>query len=132
VAPVVQPEAVAEAIFRAALDPKREYWVGLSTLKAILGNMVLPRFLDRYLARNVYGAQETRIPASPARRDNLMVPVTALHRTHGSFGAEAGSTAIVVAGPVARLSPLLASALVGLSLGLLLGAASRPRQGWQP
>jgi short-subunit dehydrogenase len=51
VPPVVQPEAVAEIIFRAALDPKREYWLGLSTLKAILGNMVLPAFLDRYLAK---------------------------------------------------------------------------------
>ena len=51
---MVQPEAIAEIIFRAALDPKREYWLGLSTLKAILGGMVLPAFLDRYLAKNVY------------------------------------------------------------------------------
>jgi short-subunit dehydrogenase len=51
VPPVVQPEAVADIIFRAALDPKREYWLGASTLKAILGNMLLPGFLDRYLAK---------------------------------------------------------------------------------
>ena len=127
VPPVVQPETVAEAIFRAALDPKREYWVGLSTLKAILGNMVLPRFLDRYLARNAYGAQETRTPVAAGRRDNLTAPVTALHRTRGSFGAEAGSTAITVAGPLARLAPPVASAVIGLSIGLLLGAVARPR-----
>ena len=42
VPPVVQPEAVADKIFRAALDPKREYWLGVSTLKAILGNMFQP------------------------------------------------------------------------------------------
>ena len=128
VPPVVQPEAIAEVIFHAALYPKREYWVGLSTLKAILGNMALPQVLDCYLARNAYGAQETRTPVSASRRDNLMSPVTALHRTRGSFGAEAGDAAIALAGPVARLSPLLASALTGLSIGLLLGAASGLRR----
>ena len=51
VAPVVQPEAIADIIFRAAHYPKREYWLGLSTLKAILGGMVLPAFLDRYLGK---------------------------------------------------------------------------------
>jgi len=52
VPPVVQPEAVADKIFRAAFDPKREYWLGASTFEAILGD-------DRYLARNAYQAQET-------------------------------------------------------------------------
>ncbi len=89
--------------------------------------MVLPRFLDRYLARNAYDAQETRTPVAAARRDNLTAPVTPLHRTRGSFGAEAGSTAIAVAGPLARLLPLVASTLIGLSVGALLGAAARPR-----
>ena len=45
--PVVQPEAVADIIFRAALYPKREYWLGVSTLKAILGNILLPEFRGR-------------------------------------------------------------------------------------
>ena len=62
VGPVVQPEAIAEKIFAAALDPKREYWLGSSTLKAILGTMVLPAFLDRYLAKNAYEAQEMPTP----------------------------------------------------------------------
>ena len=59
VPPVVQPEAVADKIFRAAFDPKREYWLSASTFEAILGNMALPQFLDRYLARNAYQAQKT-------------------------------------------------------------------------
>ena len=35
VPPVVQPEVIADAIFRAAVRPDREYWVGWSTLKVI-------------------------------------------------------------------------------------------------
>ena len=53
--------------------------------------MVLPAFLDRYLAKNAYEAQETPAAVSPARKDNLMAPVAELHRTHGSFDAEAAN-----------------------------------------
>jgi hypothetical protein len=119
VPPVVQPEAIAEAIFRAALDPKREYWLGVSTLKAILGNMLLPSFLDRYLARNAYEAQETRQPVSPERQDNLLSPVERYHRTRGSFDSEAAGSVIAVPGPLARLVPAVAAAITGISLGLL-------------
>ncbi len=121
VPPVVQPEAIADIVFRAAFDPSREYWIGASTLKAILGNMVLPRFLDRYLARGGYRAQETRVAVAPGRQDNLDKPVTALHRTHGSFDAEAAATVIAVPGPAARLVPVVAGAAAGLAVGVLMG-----------
>ena len=110
VPPVVQPEVIADAVFRAALQPRREYWIGWSTLQVILGNMLLPGFLDRYLARNAVEAQETSSPVTPGRRDNLTTPVHALHRTRGRFGAEASSRAPVVAGEIARLAPVAAAA----------------------
>src|SRR4051794_8555315 len=59
VAPVVEPEVIARTVFEAVRRPRREYWIGLSTIKVILGNMVLPAFLDRYLARVAYEGQET-------------------------------------------------------------------------
>jgi len=110
VPPVVQPEVIADAVFRAASQPRREYWIGWSTLQVILGNMLLPGFLDRYLARNAVEAQETSSPVTPGRRDNLTTPVHALHRTRGRFGAEASSRAPVVAGEIARLAPVAAAA----------------------
>jgi short-subunit dehydrogenase len=125
VPPVVQPEVIADVIFHAALNPKREVWIGMSTLKAVLGTMVLPGFLDRYLARNAYGAQETATYVSAERRDNLMEPVSDLHRTRGSFGKEAANRALAVPGPLARLTPTLAGALTGLSIGVLLARALR-------
>ena len=123
VPPVVQPEVIADAIFRAALNPRREVWIGMTTLKAILGNMVLPEFLDRYLARNAYEAQEQITYVSAERRDNLMQPVSDLHRTRGSFSNEAANRALAVPGPLARLIPTLAGALTGLSIGVLLAGA---------
>jgi NAD(P)-dependent dehydrogenase (short-subunit alcohol dehydrogenase family) len=128
VPPVVQPEAVADKIFRAALDPKREYWLGASTLKAILGNMVLPQFLDRYLANNAYQAQETAAAVSPLRKDNLMSPVGDLHRTHGSFDAEAADSVMAIPGPAARLIPVIVTALTGVAIGFVArGLSQRAR-----
>ena len=125
VPPVVQPEAVADVIFRAALHPKREYWLGASTLKAILGNMMLPGLLDRYLAKNAYEAQETETAVSPMRKDNLMTPVGDLHRTHGRFDAEAGNSVMAIPGPAARLFPVLFSALTGVAIGFVVSGFSK-------
>jgi hypothetical protein len=121
----VQPEAVAEIIFRAALDPKREYWLGASTLKAILGNMLLPEFLDRYLAKNAYEAQETDAAVSPARQDNLMSPITDLHRTHGRFDAEAANSVMAIPGPAARFVPVVLTALTGVAIGFVVRGLSK-------
>jgi NAD(P)-dependent dehydrogenase (short-subunit alcohol dehydrogenase family) len=125
VPPVVQPEAVADIIFRAALDPKREYWLGASTLKAILGNMLLPGFLDRYLAKNAYDAQETDTAVSPMRKDNLMAPVGELHRTHGRFDAEAANRVLAMPGPAARLVPVFLTGLAGVALGFVVRGLSQ-------
>jgi short-subunit dehydrogenase len=121
VPPVVQPEVIARAIHYAAQHPRREYWIGWSTAKVVLGNMILPGFLDRYLAKVAYKGQETALLVSRDRRDNLMDPVTDLHRTHGSFGAEASDRALLVDGRVGRLLPVVGGSALLLLLGLLLG-----------
>ena len=68
---MVEPEVIANAVFEAVGHHRREYWIGLSTLKVILGNMVLPAFLDRYLAKVAFGGQQTARPVSGDRKDNL-------------------------------------------------------------
>jgi NAD(P)-dependent dehydrogenase (short-subunit alcohol dehydrogenase family) len=119
VAPVVEPEVIARTVFEAVRRPRREYWIGLSTIKVILGNMVLPAFLDRYLARVAYEGQETNERVVPDRKDNLMTPVHSLHRTRGRFGGEAQERAIVTAGPVARVAPLVIGGVLLLGGGML-------------
>jgi short-subunit dehydrogenase len=125
VAPVVQPEVIARAVFDAVRHPRREYWIGWSTFKVILGNMVLPGFLDRYLAKVAFEGQETERPVSPDREDNLQTPVHSLHRTRGRFGDEAESRAVVANGALARLAPVLIGGVLLFTSGMLAAASAR-------
>jgi short-subunit dehydrogenase len=119
VPPVIQPEAIAEATYRATLNPRREYWIGWSTIKVIIGNMLLPRILDRYLAKAAFEAQETKVPVGVDHKDNLVAPVHKLHRTRGSFGREAAPAALIVPGPIMRLIPVFAGGILCVGLGIL-------------
>jgi len=124
VAPVVQPEVIAQAVFGAIRHPRREYWIGLSTLKVILGNMVLPAFLDHYLAKVAFQGQETAQRVSPDRKDNLITPVHSLHRTRGSFRNESNDTAVVAVGTVARVAPLIIGGILMFAVGILAAPRS--------
>jgi NAD(P)-dependent dehydrogenase (short-subunit alcohol dehydrogenase family) len=85
VPPIYQPEIAAEAIVSAARRPRREVWVGLPTIKAILGQRFIPGLLDRYLARAAYDGQLLDEPADPNRPDNLFSPLPGDHGAHGRF-----------------------------------------------
>jgi short-subunit dehydrogenase len=117
---IYQPEVAAEAVFRAASTRPREYWVGLSTALTVVGNMILPNFMDWYLGRTSVQGQETAQDVRPDRQDNLFAPVTALHRTHGVFGAKAKSKAIIWNGSFARVIIVSLGALIFFVLGALL------------
>ena len=51
VAPIFQPETVADAVRRAVENAPREYWLGHSTVKAIVAQMLAPSLADRFLAK---------------------------------------------------------------------------------
>lgn len=88
VPPIFQPETIAEAIIDAAFHPRREIWVAWPASKAILGQKVLPGFLDHFVARAAWGAQVTpKIPATHA--DNLDAPLPGDRGAHGAFDDEA-------------------------------------------
>ncbi|SFN75749.1 NADP-dependent 3-hydroxy acid dehydrogenase YdfG [Bradyrhizobium sp. Ghvi] len=127
VPPVVQPEVIADTLYRAAWRPAREYWIGASTLAVVLGNMLAPGLFDHYLARTTFDAQETGTPVTPYRKDNLLEPVSDLHRTRGSFGSESGNSAIVARGAIARVAPVIAFGAALLMLGRLARPHSRGR-----
>jgi NAD(P)-dependent dehydrogenase (short-subunit alcohol dehydrogenase family) len=121
----IEPEVVANAVFKAAGGRWREYWLGFPTLETIIANTVWPGFLDRYLARKAVAGQQTDTPVQPDRRDNLDEPVTDLHRTRGSFSGEAESHAVLVPAPMMRLGVVAAGALAFLVLGFGVGRARR-------
>jgi NAD(P)-dependent dehydrogenase (short-subunit alcohol dehydrogenase family) len=89
VAPVYQPELAARAILWAAEHPRRELWVGASTMATILGDKLLPGALDRYLAETAYRAQQADWPIESDRVDNLWMPVAGDAGAHGAFDERA-------------------------------------------
>jgi NADP-dependent 3-hydroxy acid dehydrogenase YdfG len=90
VAPVYQPEIAAEAIVRASEHPRREHFVGGSTVMTIVGNRLAPRIADLYLARTAVDAQQQEdMPIDPGRPDYLHAPLPGDRGSHGIFGDEA-------------------------------------------
>jgi NADP-dependent 3-hydroxy acid dehydrogenase YdfG len=91
VPPIFQPELAADAIVHAADHPRREVWLGGSTVLTIVGNKLAPWLADRYLARTNVKAQQADRPLDPSRPDYLHAPLDddADRGAHGPFDAQA-------------------------------------------
>jgi NADP-dependent 3-hydroxy acid dehydrogenase YdfG len=86
---VYQPEVPAQAIYWAAHQNRREVFLGIPAVKAILGNKIVPGALDRYLARSAFQGQQTSQPRNPDQPYNLWKPVPGDHGAHGPFDQQA-------------------------------------------
>jgi NAD(P)-dependent dehydrogenase (short-subunit alcohol dehydrogenase family) len=93
VPPIYQPEVMAQAAVYAALHPRRELWVGWSTMKAIIGQRLIPGLLDRYLATYGWDTQQTDdLPPGHAPRhdrDNVNWSIPGDRGAHGPFDTKA-------------------------------------------
>jgi len=85
VPPIFQPEVGARAIYWAAHHTRREVYVGLPTVEAIVGNKLAPGLLDRYLGKTGFASQQTCEPEDPNRPNNLWEPLRGDHGAHGTF-----------------------------------------------
>jgi NADP-dependent 3-hydroxy acid dehydrogenase YdfG len=122
---IYQPEVAARAIVHAALHPRRrEYWVGTSTMVAILGQRLAPAVGDRYLARTAVEGQQTDEPIDPRRQDNLSRPVPGDHGAHGPFDDRARGHSVQLWLSQNR-GWLLGAAGAAAAAGLGLAAARR-------
>ncbi|WP_246215669.1 SDR family oxidoreductase [Microvirga makkahensis] len=119
VPPIHEPEPVAEAIMRAALDAPREMWIGGPTIQAILGNMVAPGLLDRMMARRAWEGQMTNGPAG-TREGNLFDAPPGDPGIRGRFGARSRRHVPAVSGATAR--GILAAVAFGCAAGALAAA----------
>src|SRR5690349_12487852 len=81
VPPIYQPEVIARAVYWVAHHRRRDFSVGLPTVKAIVGDKFIPGWLDHYLASIGYDAQQTPQPVDPGRPNNLYQPLP------GDYGA---------------------------------------------
>lgn len=118
VPPIFQPELIADAIYYASIHERREIDLGMTTVAAVLGQMVAPGFLDHYLARRGYDGQMTDRPNVPGRPTNLFAPVPGDHGAHGAFDAHARGS-----DPTLRITRWLGAAGVTVLAGLASAAA---------
>ena len=91
VPPIFQPEVAAEAIYFAAHNPRREFYVGAPSVAVISINKLAPGLLDYILARTGYDSQQYDGAEDPNRPNNLWQPVPGDHGAHGAFDACARS-----------------------------------------
>jgi NADP-dependent 3-hydroxy acid dehydrogenase YdfG len=90
VPPIFQPELVAKAVMHVIEHPTRELWIGGPTVKAILGQRLIPGVLDKYLAKHAYEDQVTdELP--PTWLDNVDAVLPGDRGAHGDFDARAKS-----------------------------------------
>jgi NAD(P)-dependent dehydrogenase (short-subunit alcohol dehydrogenase family) len=118
VPPIFQPEVAARAIYFAAHHPRRrEYFVGASTVKAIVANKLAPSLVDHYLARTGYDAQQYDGPENPNRPNNLWQPLPGDHGAHGVFDDRAQSFSL-------KLWVEMHAKWLALGVGLVAAAAA--------
>jgi hypothetical protein len=121
VPPIYQPEVGARAVYWAAHHRRREIYVGLPTVEAIVGNKIAPGLLDHYLGRTGYNSQQTHEPEDPNRPNNLWEPVPGDHGAHGVFDNRAHSRSLETWADLHRVK-LAAGAVALAGLGIA-GAA---------
>lgn len=86
VPPIYQPEVAAAAIVWASKHgSKKELYVGMPTVKAVVGNKFVAPLLDRYLAKAGYSSQQTDGIDPHDRPTDLWSPVPGDHGAHGVF-----------------------------------------------
>ena len=127
VPPIYQPEIGAEAVVYASRHPRREIFVGMPTVKAIIGNRLFPGILDHYLAHTAFEGQQTEEPEDPNRPFNLYEPVPGDYGAHGRFSEKAHASSPQLWTDLHRnaLISLALCGLVAVGLGWLRRQTSR-------
>ncbi len=119
--PVFAPQVAADAVMQAIEKDLREVFVGQSVLKLIFGDMVLPAFIDRKLARDGREMQKSDRPEPGGRDDNLYGPVKYPARAEGSFTDEASESGVILNADTARKILFFGLPAVTFVLGLVIG-----------
>ena len=83
--PVYQPEIAARAIVWTLEHPRRQLYVGRTTVAALWAQRLFPGLADRYLARKAWDGQLGEEPEPGGRPGNLWQPVRGPWAAHGRF-----------------------------------------------
>ncbi|UVM00957.1 SDR family oxidoreductase [Pseudomonas atacamensis] len=116
VPPIHDPDVAARAIFSVAKHPPRELWLGWSTIKAIVGQSVMPGLLDRLMARSAWSGQQTNEPEDNEHPDNLFEAQPDRHQTRGRFIGRSKDAALALT----STQVLAVSAVIAVLVGVVL------------
>ena len=116
---IYEPEAAAGAVLYAAGHDDREVFYGYSTYETVLGNKILPGYLDKYLGKTGYSGQQTGEPVEPGRKDNLWEPIPGDHGARGPFVSEAKDRSPLFG--IKKNKGWIAAGLLGLTIGMVYG-----------
>lgn len=99
VPPIYEPDLTAKVVVAAgfAKNPRREYWVGMPTVEAIVGQRLIPGLFDRYLGKTGYKSQQIQgEPRDPNAPNNLYDYVPGVHSARGKFTNRSSSSSAEV------------------------------------
>lgn len=96
VPPIFQPEVAARGIVWLSKHPKRELWIGGSTILAILAEKFATGLADWLLSHTGYSSQQTNEPDPHDHPANLWKPVPGDAGTHGRFDERSKSFSLTL------------------------------------
>ena len=117
---IFEPEVAARAIVHLALHPQRELYVGYPTVQTIVGNKLIPGYLDKYLAKTGFKGQQTNEPTDPERKNNLYEPIAGDHGAHGNFEAQSWDVSPEVWAATHKAITLGSIAVLGIGIAWLI------------
>src|SRR4051812_11327253 len=125
VPPIYEPEPYAEAVLHTWEHPIRELPVTWGAQKALWGQKLAPRLLDRILARSGWDGQHTDEPKPVGSPDNLFEPLPGDRGARGRFSAQARSSTLWTSLRLRRW--LVGSAVVGVGLATMSVSSGRAK-----
>lgn len=114
VPPIYQPEVIAKGIVWLATHHRRELRIGWPSVEALLGQILVPGLLDRYLGKTGYDGQQYDGGWPADHPNNLNEPLPGDWGAHGDFDARSKTSS----------SQLWLTTNRNLVLGTLLGLAA--------
>ena len=125
VPPIYEPEPYAEAVLHTWEHPIRELPVAWGAQKALWGQKLAPRLLDRVLERNGWDGQHTGEPKPAGSPDNLFEPLAGDRGAHGRFSSRSRRSTLWTSLRLRRL--LVGTAAVGVGLATMGVSSGRAK-----
>jgi short-subunit dehydrogenase len=126
--PVYQPELVAEAIWLAVSEQRRDILVGGSSALTVAMNRLMPGVLDRVMGLAGMAVQRTKRRDVAALRAPALSEGTSTGTVHGPFGREARTTSMQMWLQRNRY----AIGLAGIGLAIALRSPRKPARPARP